>query len=146
MGLCVKGISKKDRNLRRGGNVWWTIPEIRKKVWDQQEICGGYLADFMTISCIKWMIFFLFTNSCKLDLFALSNTLSIFEKKKPKLRGTNAMILFKLWLLIFAQYMIFDIMWNKKEQDVCIDTYCIRLFMRNHSTATSPESSESLSN
>ena len=42
--------------------------------------------------------------------------------------------------------MIFDIMWNKNEQDVCIETYCIRLTMRNHSTATSPESSESLSN
>ena len=43
-------------------------------------------------------------------------------------------------------FMIFDIMLNKKEQDVCIDTYCIRLCMRNLSTATSPENSESLSN
>ena len=117
--------------------------EIRKMVWDQQEFCGCYLADIMTISCIKWMITFLFSNSCKLDLSDLAKTLQRKSKIKEALMEW---LHWKLWLLIFAQYMIFDIMWNKKEQDVCIDTYCIRLFMRNHSTATSPESSESLSN
>ena len=53
MGLCVPGILEKDRNFRMGGNVLVTMLEIRKKVWDQQDIYGGYSADFMTISCIK---------------------------------------------------------------------------------------------
>ena len=56
--------------------------EIKKMVWDQQEFCGGYLADIMTISCIEWIITFLFSNSCKLDLSDLSNTLQRKSKIK----------------------------------------------------------------
>ena len=116
--------------------------EIRKLVWDQQEFCSGYLADFMTISCIRWIIIFLFTNSCILDLSDLSNTLQRKSKIKEALMEW---LHWKPWLLIFAQYVILDILPSKKEQNVCIDTKCVRHFLRNHSKSTSPESSEALS-
>ena len=116
--------------------------EIRKMVWDQQEFCGCYLADIMTISCIEWIITFLFSNWCKLDLSDLSNTLQRKSKIKEALMEWFH---WELWLLIFAQYVILDILPSKKEQNVCIDTKCIRLFLRNHSKSTSPESSEALS-
>ena len=38
--------------------------ESEKKCSDQEEFCVGYLGDFMSISCIKWMNMFLFKNSC----------------------------------------------------------------------------------
>ena len=57
--------------------------ESEKKCSDQEEFCVGYLGDFMSISCIKWMNMFLFKNSCKLDLSGLSNTLNTSEKKNP---------------------------------------------------------------
>ena len=70
------------------------MQKIRKnKCSDQQEFCGGYFGDFMTISCIKLINMFLFTNSCELDLSGSSNTLNTFEKKNPNWIGTNAMIL-----------------------------------------------------
>ena len=56
------------------------------------------------------------------------------------------MILFKLWLLIFAQYVILDILPNKKEQNVCIDTNLIWHFKGNHSKAKFQGGSESYSN
>ena len=60
--------------------------KLGKKVWDQKEFCGGYLADFMTVSCIKRMIIFLFTNLCKLDLTALSKHFEPFSKRKSEIR------------------------------------------------------------
>ena len=88
--------------------------EIRKMVWDQQEFCGGYQADIMTLSCIKWMIPLLFSNSCKLDLSDLSKTLQRKSKIKEALME---LFHWKLWLLIFAQYVILDILPNEKEQN-----------------------------
>ena len=116
--------------------------EIKKMVWDQQEFCGGYLADIMTISCIEWIITFLFSNSCKLDLSDLAKTLQRKSKIKEALMEW---LHWKPWLLIFAQYVILDILPSKKEQNVCIDTKCVRHFLRNHSKSTSPERSEALS-